>query len=229
MQQLRQKRREFGLEDTTTQERLGCGQAAYFVRKHIHQFGLSIWTSVGQSALQLIPDALIGVQFGCVRRKRHQMQAGSSREEFLNRLAAMDFAVVQQNDQMAGHLTQQMAKELLYFFPVNVVFIQLAVQRAMEAFWTDGNAGDRGDAVMTVSMTHDRGLSHGTPCSADRGNQEEAQFVDKYDMGCQPRRVFFTAGQTDRFHSSIACSSRSTALRSGFWGLQCNWCRSLPT
>lgn len=157
------------------------------------------------------------------------MQTGSSREEFLNRLAAMNLAVVQQNDQMAGHLTQQMAKEPLDFFPVNIVFIQLAVQRAMEALGTDGNARDRGDAIMTVAMIHDRGLSNGTPCSADRGNQEEARFVNENDMGCQPRGVFFTVGQTDRFHFAMACLSRSMALRSGFWGLQCNWCRSLPT
>jgi hypothetical protein len=48
-------------------------------------------------------------------------------------------------------------------------------------------------------------------------------------MGCQPCGVFFTAGQTDRFHSAIATSLRSTARRSGFWGLQLSWCRSLPT
>lgn len=154
MQQLRQKRRKFGLEDTTTQERLRCGQTAYFVRKHVHQFCLSIGASIGQSALELIPDTFIGIQFGGVRRERRQMQAGSSREEFLNRLAAMDSAVVQQNDQMAVYLTQQMAKELFDFFPVNVVFIQLTVQRAMEAFWTDGNAGDASaDALAALRRT----------------------------------------------------------------------------
>jgi hypothetical protein len=45
----------------------------------------------------------------------------------------------------------------------------------------------------------------------------------------QPRGVFFTRGQTVRFHSAIACSLRSAARRSGFWWLQPNWCRSLPT
>jgi hypothetical protein len=48
-------------------------------------------------------------------------------------------------------------------------------------------------------------------------------------MGCQPCGVFFTRGQTDRFHVVTAASSRSTARRSGFWWLQPIWCKSLPT
>jgi hypothetical protein len=48
-------------------------------------------------------------------------------------------------------------------------------------------------------------------------------------MGCQPCGVFFTRGQTDRFHSAMVASSRSMARRSGFWWLQPIWCRSLPT
>jgi hypothetical protein len=48
-------------------------------------------------------------------------------------------------------------------------------------------------------------------------------------VGCQPCGVFFTRGQTDRFHSAMAASLRSRARRSGFWWLQPIWCRSLPT
>jgi hypothetical protein len=48
-------------------------------------------------------------------------------------------------------------------------------------------------------------------------------------VGCQPSGVFFTLGQTDRFHSAMAASSRSTARRSGFWWLQPSSWRSLPT
>jgi hypothetical protein len=36
-------------------------------------------------------------------------------------------------------------------------------------------------------------------------------------VGTQPRSVFFTRGQCLRFHRSIFSSSRSKALRSGFW------------
>src|SRR5512136_509278 len=112
---------------------------------------------------------------------------------------------------------------------MDIILVELAVQRTMEALWTDSNTRNGRDPIMTIAMQYDRGLSHRTPSLVDRGNQEEARFVDEDEMGCQPCGVFFTRGQTDRFHFSMATSSRSTARRSGFWWLQPIWCRSLPT
>jgi hypothetical protein len=42
-------------------------------------------------------------------------------------------------------------------------------------------------------------------------------------VGCQPCGVFFTRGHSDRFHSVMAASFRSTARRSGFWWLHPSW------
>src|SRR3989344_461825 len=99
----------------------------------------------------------------------------------------------------------------------------------METFGADGDAGDGRDSVVAIPMMHNRGLSYGTPRLSDRRDQKETGFVDKDEMGCQPRSVFFTRGQTVRFHFSMARLSRSTARRSGVWWLHPKWCRSLPT
>ncbi len=129
----------------------------------------------------------------------------------------MNFAVIQQNDQVPMDLMQEVPQERCYFFPLDIVLIELTVQRTMEAFRTDSDARDGRDPLMRIPMNHDRCLSHRTPGFANRGDQEEARFVDKDEVGCQPCGVFFTRGQTDRFHSAMAASSRSVALRSGFW------------
>src|SRR4030065_1039956 len=122
-----------------------------------------------------------------------------------------------------------MAEECGHFFVLNVVFIELAVERTMKTFRADGDASDGRDAVVTIPMMQNRRLPHRAPGFADRRDQEEARFVDKDEMGCQPCGVFFTRGQTDRFHSAMAGSSRSRARRSGFWWLPPLRCRSLPT
>jgi hypothetical protein len=122
-----------------------------------------------------------------------------------------------------------MAKESFDLFALDVVFIQQAIERTTQALGADGNAGDRGDPIVTIAVTHHRGLAHRTPRFPYGGDQEEPGFVDEDDVGRQPCGVFFTAGHTVRFHSAMAVSSRSTARRSGFWWLQPNWCRSLPT
>src|SRR4030042_7187993 len=99
----------------------------------------------------------------------------------------------------------------------------------MKTFWTNGDAGDGGDPVMAITMMQNRGLAYRAPRFKNRRDQEEARFVDKDEVGCQPCGVFFTRGQTDFFHFSMAASSLSIARRSGFWWLQPIWWRSLPT
>jgi len=177
----------------------------------------------------MIPDAFIRVQFWSIGWKGRQVQTRRAGEKFLDGIATMNLAVIKKNDQVAFYLMQQVAQERCHFFALDIVLIELAVQCTMEAFWTDSDTRDGRDPLMTIPMNQNRCLSHRTPGLTDRGDQEEARFVDKDEMGCQPCGVFFTRGQTDCFHSAMAASSRSTALRSGFWWLQPIWCRSLPT
>lgn len=216
MQRLWQKRGQLGLLNTSAQKMRRSGQNTYFVCQHVHQLRLSVGTAVGQSSLEMIPDALVRVQFGGVRRERHQVQPGSACEKFSHRFAVVDCAVVQQNDQMAADLEQQITEECQNFVSLNVALIQLAVQFTMEPLGADGNAGNGGNPIMTIPITQKGCLPHRTPCFSDRGDQEKSGFVDKHYMGCQPCGVFFTHGQTVRFHSAMAASLRSTARPSGF-------------
>jgi len=229
MQHSRQKGGQLGLLNAPAEEVWGGSQAAYFVGQHVHQRGLRVRPAVGQEVFEMIPDSFVGVQLGSVRGEGHQMQTACASEEFLHWIAAMDRAVVQQHDQMTTDLTQEMPQEDGHLFALNVVFVELAVQRAMESPGADGDAGDSGDPVVGIPVMHDGGLSDRTPRLAHGRDQEEPGFVDKQDVGRQPCGVFFTAGQTDRFQSAIAASSRWTARRSGFWWLHPTWCRSLPT
>jgi len=177
----------------------------------------------------MIPHAFIGVQFWGIWRKGHQMQTGSAGKKLLNGIATMNLPIIQQDNQMPSNLSQKLPEEPSHFLTMDIVLIELTVEGAMEAFRADAETGDGRDPIMTVSMKHERGLSHRTPGLLDRRDQEEARFVDEDEMGCQPCGVFFTRGQTDRFHAAMAASSRSTARRSGFWWLHPILWRSLPT
>lgn len=199
------------------------------LHQHVHQRSLRVGTAVGQGAFEMIPDALVRVQFGGVRRERDQVEPGGAGEEVLHRIPAVDGAIVQQHDHLAADVVQQLAEEPRDVFALDVVLVQLAVQRTMEALGADGDAGDGGNPVVALPIPQDGGLAHRTPGFANGGDQEEARFIDEDDMGCQPRGVFFTRGQTVCFQSAMAASSRSTARPSGFWWLHPNWCRSLPT
>jgi hypothetical protein len=215
--------------DTPPQERLGTGQTTNLINQDVHQFRGCVRPAVGQKPLEMIPDTFVRVEFGSVRRKRNQVQTGRAPQKLPDGIPPMSLAVIQKNDHMTPNLPQQMAKEGRDFFALDIVFIEVTVQSTMKTLPADGDPGDRRDAIVAITMTQDGRLAHGAPRLPDRRDQEEARFVDKNEMGCQPRGFFFTRGQTDRFHSAMATSLRSMARRSGFWWLQPIWWRSLPT
>jgi hypothetical protein len=90
--------------DTTAKDfRIG-GQPAYFLGKNIHQFSLCIRPAIGEPLLEVIPHTFVGIQFGGVRWKAHQVKAVGAREEFLDRVTAVYLAIVPQNDYVAWNL-----------------------------------------------------------------------------------------------------------------------------
>ena len=133
--------------NASAQKTLGGGQLANFRGQYVHQLTLGVRTAIGQRALEVIPHALIGVQFGGVHRKGYQMEARGAGEKLLYGVPSVDLAIVQENDQMAGHLAQQMPEKRRCLLPLDVALIQLAVQRTVEAAETDGDAGDSRDVI----------------------------------------------------------------------------------
>ena len=176
-----------------------------------------------------MPHPFIWVQLRRVGGKGFQMQPTRPGQQFLHRLAPMNLAVVQQRDDGAVDLAQQMPEEHRHFFALYVVLVQMAVKRTVKATGADRDPGNGGEAIVTIPRRHDRRLSHRTPGFLHRRDQEKAAFVEKDEVGCQPRSVFFTRGQTVCFQASMATSSRSMARSSGFWWLQPTWWSSLPT
>ena len=217
------------MPDATSHKCRRFRQPANFRAEDVHQLGLGVRAPICEGMLDVFPYALVGVELGSVGRKGNEMQTRRMFQKFLYRITSMDCAVVQQNHDMAVDLTQQKAKEHCDLLALDVVFVELAIQRAPEKFWTDCDSGYSGDTVMAVAVGHDRRLADGTPRLMHRRDQEKPRFVYKDDVGAHPRGVFFTRGQTCRFQSSMAASLRSRARSSGFWWLQPNRCRSLPT
>lgn len=90
--------------DASAQEVLRGGQTADFVGQQIHQLRLGVRTPVGQSVLEVVPDAFIGVPFGSICGKGHQVQTARAEEQIPDRITAMDLRIVEQNNQMPTHL-----------------------------------------------------------------------------------------------------------------------------
>ncbi len=142
----------------------------------------------------------------------------------------MDLGVFQQDQDGPPEVAQQVAEE-----EDDVSGTEVLVGLAAEAQYTVTPAGaerevgkDR-NPIMTLPVGEHRGAASGRPGAPYQGRQLEAGFIQEDEEGAQQSGFFLTRGQISHFHRAMAASSRSSARRSGFWGLQPIWYRSRPT
>ena len=90
--------------------------------------------------------------------------------------------------------------------------------------------GDGGDFfVMTTALVEHGGLPARCPTAAHQRGEQKAAFVQKHQPSLQPACFFLMAGHTCLTHWPMPSSSRSTALRVGFCGLQFMECNRRQT
>ena len=181
------------------------------------QRGDVVWATVGETPFGVGPDGFVGVELRGVGRKEFEMQPRKPAAEFPNPFSFVNAGVIPDHDDVPAEVAQQVAEEFADLAVPDVRGVALEVQADAPTPRCKGDARDHGDAIMPVAMMNDGRLSARSPGLSHRGDQEEARLVDEDDVGTQPRSVFFTRGQFLRFHRSIFSSSRSRALRSGFW------------
>lgn len=175
--------------------------------------------TVGEAALGQTPHAFVGIEFGRVGRKGDQVQARETPAQLSDGDATVDRGVVPDDDDVTAQMPEQVTQEVRDGLAINVAVMELIVESHTSPDRADRDAADDRDPVATVAVSDHRRLSSRRPGPEQRRDQLEAALVCEDDVGTQPRGVFFTSGQVSRLHRSMASSSRSSARRSGFWGL----------
>jgi len=164
-----------------------------------------------------ITDSFIGVEVWGVGGKVFHRETRVLTQELQERFSLMGGGVIQQNNDWAAQVSQQLPQKNADLLLFDVVIEEQIVQAQLVSLRTQRNPGNNGDLVPSpLAMTMNGSLPFRRPGSDHRGDQKEAGFVCKYDMGTQPRSVFFTRGQFLCFQRLIFSSSRSHARRSGF-------------
>ena len=164
-----------------------------------------------------------------VGRETLQAQTRMLAQQLIQRFALMGGGVIHKHHDRAAQVSKQMAEEEAHFLLPDVAEPKLVIEAEMLSLRTDGDSRDHGDSLAPIRMAQDRGLAPRGPGLDHVGDQQEPRFVGEDEVGAQPRSVFFTRGQSFCFQRSMACSSRSSARRSGFWWLQFRLCINRPT
>jgi len=148
------------------------------------------------------------------------MEPREAAAQLPDRFALVDRSIVEEHDHVAPQVAQQMAEEVADVGVADVVAMATEVKSYPPADSAHRESGDDGEAIVAVPVRDPRCLSARSPGPPKRRDQEEPRLVEEDEVRLPARCVFFTWGQRVRFQRSMRSSSRSSARRSGFWGLR---------
>lgn len=177
---------------------------------------LVVGSGIGKSSLGVGPDSLLGIELGSIRWQSFETQSPHASQQSSNRGSFMDFRVVEQHDDLASEMEQQVPEKLADTLSVDVGAMKPEVEPCAVAPRAERNPGDDRHLGATLPVSANRGLSPRCPSAQHQGAELEARFIHEYYVGAQPPGVFFTRGHSFAFHRSISVSSRSMARFSGF-------------
>ena len=229
MQWSEQKRGQLGLRHTPAQRGLRGTCFAQALEQRLTESVDVIGSAVGQGVFDGVPGSFDGVELGSVRGQALQMQPRIFPTEVTQGLRIVNGGAVPHHDDVTAQVTQQVPEEIVDLVLRDVLRMHTEIQSESTSVRADRQAADHRDAIATVVVTMNRSLPDGRPSAPHGRNHHEPGFIDKDDVGTQPRGVFFTCGHRFRFHCSIFSSSRSKARRSGFWQLNPSSCSRRAT
>ena len=229
MQYSGQKNRQAGLRDAAAQHALGAAGPSQAAEQRASEFGDVMRLAVGERVLHRVPGRLDRIDLGRIAGQLLQMQPRVSIADLIQALAMVDRGAVPDHDDVTAKILEQIPEKVVHFIARDVLRAQPEVEPDPASLRADREPADDRDPGAVVAVVNDRCLTDRHPGTPDGGDQHEARFVDKDEVGTQPRRVFFNRGQSLRFHFLIRSSSRSSARRSSFWQLKPRSCSKRAT
>lgn len=178
---------------------------------------------IGQRiVLEIGPKVFDRIELGCVGREilGSDMRLGS--EEGLHDAGTVRLQPIPDQDPGSGQLSIELPKEAANPEGIDVgMRMESKVKQHIIARGRHRQRGDGRDLLMRPrALLEDGRDALRMPGASDQRRHQKTRLVDEDEMGAQARGVFFTRGQSLLTHCLIAASSRSTARRVGFCGLQ---------
>jgi len=138
---------------------------------------------------------------------------------------------VPDQDQRGTDLPAQLAQEVEDLGCGDIgLGMEAEVQVDLIAAWGHTQSGDDGEPLVAArALGQKRSMAAGRPTSSDKGGHPKAGFVQENEAGSQAGGFFLTRGHSCLTQRWTSASSRSTARRCGFCGLQPRSRRRRPT
>lgn len=171
---------------------------------------------------KIAPDVFDGIEFRCVGREEMRMQARVARKKLACDLRAMSLETVPNQGDGPGELLEEHAKKI---DDSTRIYVGVGVKPEIQVEIVPRGRyakcrNHRYFLMRACTLIEERRLASWAPRAANQGRHQHATFVDKDEPRFQARGFFLIRGHSVLTQPWRKSSSRSTARRAGFWGLQ---------
>jgi hypothetical protein len=135
-------------------------------------------------------------------------------QKVLDHTAAMHRSPIPDDDQRAGHLTEQVLQKGHDRHGIDGLILAVNIQLALL-----GDGTDRREVIPRPPLPQDGRMAYRGRGPDDTGPGRAARFVDEQDVWPLRLRHLWIAGQVSSRQRVIAASCRWRARRAGFWRL----------
>lgn len=139
----------------------------------------------------------------------------------LNLFGTMGHGTIPYEDEGAGKLLQKVLQKSNHQVSIDIG-IGMKTEKKTKMTSARGYAEGCDDGYFfmgTGLLIQPRSLPARAPGPADKGRHHDTAFIDKDQPSLQPGCFFLRRGHSTLTQCLMPSSSRSTARRSGFWGL----------
>jgi hypothetical protein len=189
----------------------GVGQSAQGGRRTVSQGVL----------LKITPGVFDGIEFGGVGGKIFQVEAELAIQEGFDFTGQMGTRAVPDDQEIASQLAEQLGEKAEGSIGVDVV-VGMQAKVEVEGMAT-GRHHQRADTrhllIGAAPLIEHGGVAAGSPGATHQRSHQKASFIEEHERRLQSAGFFLMRGQSFLIQRRMARASRSTARRSGFWGL----------
>jgi len=174
--------------------------------------------TIGQTGLGIGPHAFVWIELRRVGREGLEVEPRVAATQLPNRFALVDRGIVEDRDDLASQVSQQVAEEVADVGVADIVAMATEVESHPPAPGADREPGDDGQTIVAVAVVDPGVCPQGAQVRRSVGIRRNPDSSTKTRCARQRVALFSTCGQRVRFQRAMCSSSRSSARRSGFSG-----------
>jgi len=197
---------EIRCENASPEQTLGSPHASIRAVKHLTEFVHIVGCAVGQIAAPSRPHKLGGIEFGRVRGKVLDLDAGMLPEKRRDLTAAMDRPPIPEDHDGTAEMAEQGGEEGADVQTVERSILERQVEPDVASSRGHRQRRDRRKPVVFVEMVHARRAAARGPRAGHIGNEQKPGFINEHEMGATSCGVFLYA-------ASAAASTPRSRLR----------------